>query len=157
VLLVGMTGPTLGQPSSATPSNERVAEPASIGRDEAVARVRAKDPLFADLPDYEALEKKSAASFSWAALLASGYVRVLPTLQNDLADLGGVDFRYPSGWLIETTLVTDCADLPDGTVVTDPCAWRHTWIHHVSVDGDVVTLTDSGDPEPMPSPEGIVP
>lgn len=154
-LLLAATAPTLGQsPSAGPPAIE--AEPASIGRDEAISLVRALDPRFAGLPDYEAQRKESARSFSWAPLLASSYVRVLPTTQNEFADPRGVDFRYPAGWLIETTLVADCSDLSEnGMIVVDPCAWRHTWVHYVTPDGTVATLHDTGDPEPMPSPSTV--
>jgi hypothetical protein len=156
-LVLAATVVVVGQSASVPPTNDATVEPI-LGREEAVALVRVMDPRFAVLPDYDDLEKEVAASFSFEPLLASGYVRVLPTLQNDLADLGAVRFRYPAGWLIETTLVTGCADLPaDGTVVADPCAWRHTWIHHVTAHGDVVTLTESGDPELAPGVDDLEP
>jgi hypothetical protein len=148
-----------GQSPSPGPPWDSVVLPAGIDRGGAVARVLATDPRFAGLPSYDVLEHESAALFSFAPLVTSSYVRVVPTPQTDLADLGGVTFRHPLGWFVETTLVVGCLDraqLDLGPVRADPCAWRRTWFHHVEADGTVLTLWEAGDPEPMPAPEAAI-
>jgi hypothetical protein len=159
-LVVSLAVPAVGQSSAPSPSGAPEATPAGVDREEAVARVRATDPRFADLPDYEYLEKEATAAFSHAALLASSYVRVLPVLQSGLEDLRGAPaFRYPAGWLVETTVVADCLpreQVDAGPLLADPCAWRHTWFHHVGADGSVMALYDVGDPEPMPALEPTI-
>ena len=139
---------------SAVPTGDVGAERAGITREEAVSLVLASDPRFAGLPDWEDLEKESAAAFSFAPLLMSGYHRVLGPTTSDLAEHGVVAFRQPTGWLIETSLVEGCtepsaaADLP----MPDPCGWRHTWYHFVGSDGSVTLLAEGGDPDPAPGP-----
>lgn len=144
---------TVAQPSpsgSAGPTEQM-----GLTRDEAVALVLATDPRYADLTDFHRLEIERSAGFD--IMFGSDYYRVLPTLPTDMAELGFISFHYPSNWLIEATLVRDCAELnDDGGPVSldapwpDPCEWRHSWFYRVRPDGTVSLLFDEGDSPLMP-------
>jgi hypothetical protein len=137
---------------SASPVNDGTGGLLAPERVAAVASVLASDARFVDLPDFDDLRRRSAAEFDFSPLLTSGYYRVLGPSLIDLVDLGAVTLRSPTGWIVETTLVSGCSELPPDPhwPVPDPCAWRHTWIHLATPDGTVTTLYDTGDPEPMP-------
>jgi len=139
--------------TAAQPSPEAgAAEQTGLTREEAVALVLATDPRYADLPDFRRLEIERSANFDMGIILGSDYYRVLPTLPTEFSGLGFIDFRYPGNWLIEVTLVRDCAALYDGDgpssetpPLPDPCAWRHSWFYRVQPDGAVSLLFDEGD------------
>ena len=126
-----------------------------LTREEAVALVLATDPHYADLPDFHRLEIERRANFDMGIILGSDYYRMLPTLPTEFSGLGFIDFHYPGNWLIEVTLVGDCATLYDGDgpssespPLPDPCEWRHSWFYRVQPDGTVSLLFDEGDPTP---------
>ena len=138
--------------TAAQPSPEAGPEPLGLTRDEAVALVLATDPRYADLPDFRRLEIERSANFDMGIILGSDYYRVLPTLPTEFSGLGFIDFHYPGNWLIEVTLVRDCATLYDGDgpssetpPLPDPCEWRHSWFYRVQPDGAVSLLFDEGD------------
>jgi hypothetical protein len=141
------------------PTGPTEAASASIGPEEAVAHVLASDPRFADLPSYEVLEQESAARFSYAPYLTSGFYRVLGPTLSELEAGRVVTLRHGLGWLVETTLVAACTTPPQEPAypLLDPCAWRHTTIHFVAPDGTLTRVSDAGDPEPMPSSEATAP
>ena len=127
-------------------------------REEAVALVLAQDPRFAGLSDFERLDIERRTTFDMDVILGSDYYRVLPTLLTGFLRLGFIDFHYPGSWLIETTLVRDCAErYDDGGPSSDtgpwpdPCDWRHSWFYRVAPDGTVTLLFEEGDPDPMPA------
>ena len=155
LLLAGTA--TVAQPSSS--ASDAPTEQMGLTRDEAVALVLATDPRYVDLPDFRRLEIERSANFDMG-FLGSDYYRVLPTLPTEFSGLGFIDFHYPGNWLIEVTLVRDCATLYDGDgpssetpPLPDPCEWRHSWFYRVQPDGKVSLLFDEGDPATEPAEE----
>jgi hypothetical protein len=126
-------------------------------RDEVVALVLAQDPRFADVPDFTRQSQLASSNFEPSLLLGSDYVRVLPTLASAFSPWA-YDFGYAANWLVEVTLVGDCAPITPGEGPSsetapspDPCEWRHSWFYRVAPDDTVTLLFEEGDPDPMAS------
>lgn len=119
---------------------------ARVTRAQAVALVLASDERFMGVEDFDHLRRLAAREMSLQPLLGSSYHRVLPTLTTEEPYEDMVVWRYPGDWLIEVTLVEDCAEPPEDIGPwPDPCAWRHSWFYRVQSDGTVSLLFDDGD------------
>ena len=124
-------------------------------RDEVVTLVLAQDPRFADVPDFERQAMLASSNFDQSYVLGSDYYRVLSTLASSFTPWA-YDFGYPANWLVEVTLVDDCAPLQtdagpssDTAPLSDPCAWRHSWFYRVAPDDTVTLLFEEGDRDSM--------
>lgn len=149
--LVLATGATVHARTPA-PALDDEAGAVGITREEAVALVLVSDPRFADLPDFDMVRQEGTAEFRTVeAVLLTDWYRVLGPTASALAELGAVSFRSPTSWLIEVNLVEACTEPPADVEfpMPDPCAWRHSWYHHVTPDGHVTLIGDEGDPEPI--------
>lgn len=126
--------PTLGSPTASD-----VAEDA----------VRALDPRFATIEDYEMAARHASAAFDFAPVMAGSWIRVLPTFGQEFEALGGVDVP---AWiagdvrLVEVMLVDGCPDEIRYSLPTqDPCASRHHWFYRWTPESGptLIAETDS--------------
>lgn len=117
--------------------------------DIALALVRAQDSRFADLPTIDEVQITMAANFDFAPALAGSWIEVSETFATTM-DLGlaGPAWLDPgTGRIVEVMLVAGCPDTLKGAIpptAPDPCAWRHTWLYHVTPDGTVTVIADAG-------------
>jgi hypothetical protein len=129
---------------------------------EAIAAVRAADPRFAELPDFQQVFREAAMEgrYDSAPLVAGSWIAVLGTF-SETAGLamgleGWVTADTGLGLFVEVMLVDDCATPLPEDLTSDPCESRQHWVYHVPRGGEAELISHGEWPDlPVPSATAV--